>query len=284
MLKGTSMSINFEDEIRKIINEELSGLIDHINECFLCRCKNKKHNFLLGNFDDKVKANMVFVSCFESQIGNRIENICREIAKLRYGTKNVPQKISNVDTEFKLNAKKQYIQTNIDYKFVTGQIFEKLDPNNKYSSQKVKTLFDDITITRKGNCKLLVDLAFYDENNELNIFELKAGGMLDSSKAKSDLAKLLGLYITTDNPNTHVYFATIYNFNGEDNNWDGSPSRFFENDLLLIGKDFWNKILPNGVNFEKFVEIYNEIFEKLEINKKMQDLIDRIMEQVRHER
>jgi len=271
------MSINFEDKVRRIIKEELSGLIDHINECFSDRCKNKKHNFLLGNFDEKVKANMVFVSCFESQIGNRIENISREIAKLRYKDK-VPQKIPNIETEFNLNNNKQYILTDIDYKSVTGQIFEKLDSNNKYNSQKVKTLFEDIEIKHKENHKLLVDLAFYDENNELNIFELKAGGMLDSSKAKSDLAKLLGLYVATNNKNTHVYFATIYNFKGESNNWYGSPSRFFENDLLLIGKDFWNKILPSSVNFEKFVEIYNEIFEELKINQRMQTLIDNIME------
>lgn len=268
-----------KEKIKDIIETELNDLVKNLQDCFNEKCKNKQYNFLLGNFSNYNKANMVFVSCFESQIGNRIENICRKIVKLKYN--EVPQKIPNIDTSFKLNSKKQYILTDIDYKYVTGEIYKKVDSQNKLNVKKIKTLFNDFQLNNDvqlkcdKNIKLPVDLAFYDENNELNIFEIKAGGMLDSSKAKSDLAKLLGLYIATGNINTHVYFATIYNFNGEANHWNGSPARFFEKDLLLIGKDFWNKILPPGVSFKNFVQIYNKCFTELGIKKEMNKLINK---------
>lgn len=263
-----------KEQIEHIVKTELQDLIINLHRCFHKRCRHKQYNFLLGNFNNYDKANMVFVSCFESQIGNRIENICREIAKLRYGSNNVPQKIPNINTEFNLNTCKQYILSDIDYKVATTEVYRKLDPNNKYNAQKIKNLHKDIKIGHKDNINLPVDLAFYDENNVLNIFEIKAGGMLDSSKAKSDIAKLLGLYLATDNINTHVYFATIYNFNGEGCRWDGSPSRFLDEDVLLIGKNFWDKILPQGITFEDFVQIYNKCFSELKIDEEMNNLIE----------
>lgn len=263
-----------ENVIRNIIEDELSGLIKNLNKCFYKRYMGKEHNFLLSKFEDKIKANMVFVSCFESQIGNRMENICRRIVSLKY---NVPKTIPNAESDLKLQKNKQYILTNINQKDLHSQIDRILSPDNTMNKNNVKDLLKLKIKKNKNIEKLIVDLAYYDEKNILNIFEIKSGGMLDSSKAKGDLTKLLGLYVSANDINANVYFATIYNFNGEGNNWDGSPARFFEKDLLLIGKDFWNKILPNNVDFDKFKKIYDDVFEKLEISNKMSILVNDVI-------
>ena len=137
----------------------------------------------------------------------------------------------------------------------------------------VLNLEKENTVTKKD-----VDLAFYDENNKLNIIEIKAGGGLDSRKAPSDLAKLLSIYVAADDINAHVYFATIYNFNGEGNSWNGQPSRYFDNDLLLIGSAFWNKILPSQITYSDFVNLYTEALDEIALTQNMEDLINRYSE------
>lgn len=269
-----------KETIKSIIKEEFLALIENISSCMETNIENKKHNFLLHNFSEKTKAHMVFVSCFESQSGNRIEHIARKIAKLRYGEDNVPNVIksrADLNINFRINRNKQYILTHINYKKLIGTITQKIETSSeKLNSDSIKELLNlekENTVTKKD-----VDLAFYDENNKLNIIEIKAGGGLDSRKAPSDLAKLLSIYVAADDINAHVYFATIYNFNGEGNSWNGQPSRYFDNDLLLIGSAFWNKILPSQITYSDFVNLYTEALDEIALTQKMEDLINRYSE------
>jgi len=266
-----------ETIIKGIIKEEFLDLIKNISDCMEDNIKNKEHNFLLKNFSEATKANMVFVSCFESQSGNRIEHIARKIAKLRYGEQNVPNIIKSkneLPINFRPSPNKQYIVSHINYKSLIGTITETIEASDhKLNKNDIKELLElpcEQLITKKD-----VDLAFYDENNELNIFEIKAGGGLDSRKAPSDLAKLLSIYVAANDKDAHVYFATIYNFNGEGNVWTGQPSRYFDNSLLLIGSEFWNKILPSGISFYEFVDIYGKALDEIQLAQKMEDLISR---------
>lgn len=101
-----------------------------------------------------------------------------------------------------------------------------------------------------------VDLAFFD-GRDWNVLELKAGGGLDSSNAPSNVEKLLTNYIDMGIENCKAYFGTLYNKDGEGNTWKGAVKKHMAYpEMFLIGKIFWNKILPKGISFAEFEEIY----------------------------
>ena len=78
------------NEIKQIIFEEFSKLINQIEIDFMSNYEKKVNNFLLGQMDEHITANMVFVSSFESKSGFAIERCAQRIAVLRYGKENVP--------------------------------------------------------------------------------------------------------------------------------------------------------------------------------------------------
>lgn len=45
-------------------------------------------------------------------------------------------------------------------------------------------------------------------------------------------------------------------------------------EMFLIGKKFWEKILPEGVSFEEFVEIYKEALEEIDLNARVHAMIN----------
>ena len=65
---------NTEDQIKNIVYEEFSKLILNIEGDFKTNFVKKRYNFLLNQLDEKIIANMVFVSSFESKSGFAIES------------------------------------------------------------------------------------------------------------------------------------------------------------------------------------------------------------------
>lgn len=354
--------MEMKNKIKKIIKEEFNILIGKIKEDFKKNYNKKHHNFLLNSLDKNILSNIVFVSSFESKIGNAIQNIAREVAILRYGVRAVPNEIhakncklinfnnyksilnkhilklenyiSNFKTEKQplktyIEALEKYTNTlngqiivtdiNIEDSKLKGQVTAFMQSNIKtkgnpssLDQKKLKNFlkqnnFQTFSLQRPqmtasndnkiGNSKKEqreeikkseqflkglketvafkpVDLAFKDENNIWNIFEIKAGGDLDSSNAKGNIEKLLSIYIGLNDENTKPYFATIYNKNGEGKEWTGSVSKYLKYpDMFLIGSEFWKKILPNEINFECFIEIYSECMKEIKLNKKLKALI-----------
>ena len=118
-----------------------------------------------------------------------------------------------------------------------------------------------------------VDLAFFDGEN-WNILELKAGGDLDSSNAPSNVEKLLTIYAGLNVQNSKVFFGTLYNKNGEGNTWTGAVKKHMAfPEMFLIGKAFWNKILPQGIDYERFTELYKMALEDLDLNARINEMI-----------
>ena len=118
-----------------------------------------------------------------------------------------------------------------------------------------------------------VDLAFWD-GDELNIMEIKAGGNLDSSNAPSNAKKLLTIYTGLNYRKTKPYFATIYHKDGEGRTWSGSIKKYLQYPhMFLVGSAFWNKILPEGIDFNEFTKIYNEAINQINLNEKLNDMI-----------
>ena len=52
------------------------------------------------------------------------------------------------------------------------------------------------------------------------------------------------------------------------------PKHMAYPEMFLIGKDFWVKILPNGITFKDFEDIYKSALEKIDLNKHINEMIE----------
>ena len=284
------------DTIKRIVFEEFSKVVTNIEGDFKNNFVRKRYNFLLSQLDENMTANMVFVSSFESKSGFAIEACAKRIARLRFGDENVPTIVNphgiehNID-ESTING--QIIITNVDTddgnlrgeisafranNVASGSGRNRVESGVTQSSIKSNLLplaekYKSSTIHRKP-----VDLAFFD-GTDWNILELKAGGDLDSSNAPSNVEKLLTIYVGLNMPNAKAYFGTLYNKDGEGRTWTGAVKKHMSYpEMFLIGKNFWNKILPDGISYEMFEEIYKEALEDIDLNARIHSMIDNCTE------
>ena len=90
------------------------------------------------------------------------------------------------------------------------------------------------------------------------------------------MEKLLTIYAGLNVPNSKAYFATLYNKNGEGNTWTGAVKKHMAfPEMFLIGKKFWNIILPDGIMYERFTELYKMALEELDLNSRINEMIRR---------
>ena len=288
--------IDFRTIIKSIIKSELSFLIDRISLDFKINYKRKVSNWTLADFDSVLVAHMVFVSSFESKSGNMFQRIAREIAILKYGKENVPlvmQGLGITDSDFeeikkKYHGKEQAIFTRVDQsdcqRFIAN--FKEIhkargERNNRIKStlnqDKLKEINDEeFKMTKNITCKP-IDLMIYNPiDNKYYMMEIKSCGGLDSSNAPANVIKMLTEYAILGKDNVNLYFSTLYNFNGEGNPWTGQVKKYLSNEMLLIGKDFWEVVLPKEISFEELGKIYNEVTKELGVNEKINKLIKEV--------
>ncbi|MFR6141775.1 MAG: hypothetical protein ACLUJM_03430 [Finegoldia sp.] len=276
--------------VKDIVFAEFSRLVDTIEDDFVVNYNKKRYNFLLSQLDELVTATMVFVSSFESKSGNAIERVAERVARVRYGEENVPSIINPRGIEHDIQAEDvigQIIVTDIDLdhgtlkgeiaKFRASNVARGRGKNRKTSGVTQESIKELITLGKKYKIDEIkikpVDLAFYD-GESWNILELKAGGDLDSSNAPSNVEKLLSIYTGVNVENAKVYFAALYNKNGEGNTWTGAVKKHMAYpEMFLIGKKLWNKILPKGISYERFTELYKIALEEIDLNERIKSMI-----------
>ncbi|MBQ8940429.1 MAG: hypothetical protein IJ062_01240 [Firmicutes bacterium] len=277
--------------IRNIVIDEFSKLIKLIEADFQSNFKRKVNNFLLSQMDERITASMVFVSSFESKSGFAIETCAKRIARLKFGDENVPTIVNP-----------RNLQHNIDASTITGQVvvtdvdthngdlrgeIAAFRANNEARGMGKTRVESGVTMENVRNTLLPlskkyetdniytkpVDLAFFD-GKMWNIMELKAGGDLDSSNAPSNVEKLLTIYVDMGIENCNAYFATLYNKDGEGNAWKGAVKKHLHYpSMFLIGADFWNRILPNGIMFTDFTKLYREALDEIDLNSRINCMI-----------
>jgi hypothetical protein len=281
-----------EKEIKTIIVEEFSVLIDKIESDFISNYERKINNFLLSQMDQNITANMVFVSSFESKSGFVMEECAKRIARLRYGYDNVPNIVNPRNLKHSMDETsltEQIVVTDVDTDNgnLRGEIAAFRANNeakgrggNRVESQVHQKSIKEylLPLSQKYKTDYIytkpVDLAFFDGKN-WNIMELKAGGDLDSSNAPSNIEKLLTIYVDMGIENCHAYFSTIYNKDGEGNTWTGAVKKHLNYpSMFLIGSKFWEAILPNSISFAKFQDLYKEALEEINLNHKINEMIN----------
>lgn len=285
-----------KDVIKNIVTEEFSKLTDTIEKDFSSNYKRKVNNFLLSQMNEKITASMVFVSSFESKSGFAIETCAKRIARLRFGEENVPAIVNprNLKHDIDINSVNgQIVVTDVDThngdlrgaisgfranNVATGRGKNRVESGVTQDSIRENLLplaeqFRTNTIQTKP-----VDLAFFD-GEKWNVLELKAGGDLDSSNAPSNVEKLLTIYVDMGIDNCNAYFATLYNKDGEGNTWTGAVKKHMAfPEMFLIGKVFWEKILPENISFEEFEAIYKSALEDIDLNKRITKMIEKCIE------
>lgn len=277
--------------IKKIVVEEFSKLTNTIESDFKSNYRRKVNNFLLSQMDENITASMVFVSSFESKSGFAIETCAKRIARLKFGEENVPAIVNprNLEHHISTPVSGQIIITDVDThngnlrgkistfranNFASGRGKNRLESGVTQKSIKENLLPLATEFKTKAIYTKPVDLAFFDGEN-WNVLELKAGGDLDSSNAPSNVEKLLTIYVDMGIENCKAYFGTLYNKDGEGNTWKGAVKKHMAfPEMFLIGKTFWSKILPDGISFEDFEQIYKEALEEIDLNHRIKLMIE----------
>lgn len=274
-----------KDKIAEIIEKEYLIMLTSIKSDFKKNFCKKDHNFLLHGLKLDTKIALTFASSFESKLGNSMQKISLEIARLKYGEKNVPYIINIHEIKHNIREQqgKQVIVTDIDLsnKILNGNIDNVITKNEgnlkckppkncSLNFNELKNLLTKLPKT-KNIIKNDVDLAFYDGKN-WNLLEIKAGGDLDSSNARGNIRKLLKSYVALNSSNARVYFATYYHKSGS-GKWRGSMKKFLQYpEMFLIGSDFWERILPENISFDEFKKIYLKVMKKIKIANIIDDL------------
>lgn len=281
-----------ENTIKQIIVEEFSKLINLIEDDFSANYNRKVNNFLLSQMDERITASMVFVSSFESKSGFAIETCAKRIARLKFGEKNVPAIVNPRGLKYSISVPTsgQIVVTDVDTHNgdLRGQIAA-FRANNEASGKGKNRVDSGVTqasireklfpLAEKYRTTSIytkpVDLAFFD-GNRWNIMELKAGGDLDSSNDPSNVEKLLTIYVDMGIEDCNTYFATLYNKDGEGKTWTGAVKKHLHYpSMFLIGAAFWNKILPDGLTFGDFSEIYRSALMEIDLNKRINNMISK---------
>ena len=136
-----------------------------------------------------------------------------------------------------------------------------------------------------------VDLMFFNDSNEIFLFEIKAGGDLDSKNCEKNADEVNEDRDIFSFIKVNSYFATCYNNRGEGNGDteiinDGVQYRGnrpvggiftiytkrnksgeceWENmrGNILVGSVFWEMVLPNGMKYRDFKEMYERAFQEV---------------------
>ena len=279
------------EQIKNIVIDEFTRVTCLIEADFQTNFKRKVNNFLLSQMDEKITASMVFVSSFESKSGFAIEACAKRIARLKYGDENVSTIVNPRNLQYNIDISTitgQVVVTDVDTHNgdLRGEIAAFRANNEAHGTGKsrvesgvtMESIKDSLLpLAKKYKTDNIytkpVDLAFYD-GKMWNIMELKAGGDLDSSNAPSNVEKLLTIYVDMGIENCNVYFSTLYNKDGEGRVWKGAVKKHLNYpSMFLIGADFWNRILPDGIKFTDFTIIYREALEEIDLNGRINRMI-----------
>lgn len=295
LIRNDTQMTDTEMMIKEIVVEEFSLLMANIESDFKKNYIQKQYNFLISQMDSTLTANMVFVSSFESKSGNAMEACAKRIARLKFGVENVPPIVNPRGVPHDMDPSKvigQIIVTDIDV--ASGDLHGEIDrfranreavgrgKSRRQSTVTQSSIKELLAISEKyrtrGYHTKPVDLAFFD-NGEWNILELKAGGDLDTSNAPSNVDKLLTIYAGVHVENAKAYFVALYNKNGEGHTWKSTVKKHLAYpEMFLIGKQFWDKILPDGISFKRFTKIYKAALEEIDLNARMVEIINRTIE------
>jgi len=212
----------------------------------------KIHNIFISALGEEIQYYTSLVRSLDSSMGNMLEKMAINIAKLFYE-----------------------VNTSVDgilYPEQTAKIAELLEgyKNRKNSLKPMLSHYNDIKNITSIDTEVIKkthisDYYLYDKETDTHhIIELKIGGDLDNKKARSEKEAIFEQYAILSNTlgkdaKIKCYFATAYNRFGEDKEWKQTRVlQFFAKEELLIGKDFWNFICCSDRGYQIVIDEYKK--------------------------
>jgi hypothetical protein len=199
----------------------------------------KIHNVFISALGPEIQYYTALVRSLDSSLGNMLEGLAIEIAKLSFEVrKNVEGPLSVQQTRIIAELLEKYKRR------------EKKPEIQDYQSLREKSRERELLTKRHDSDYYLI----HKESGKHHLIELKIGGDLDNKKARSEKEAILEQFAILSNTLSEgttitIHFATAYNRFGENKPWKQERVRqFFAQEELLISKDFWNFIcqLSNG--------------------------------------
>jgi len=247
-----------EKEIRDIIDIEIEDFIEKFEDKHKKEVKNpkgvinmKKNNFLIAEASPEFLFYNGLSRSFDSRLGHALQNIGNRIAGLTYEVR------SNING-YILPDQYQCINSLL-HNYQTNNAKPEISHYNTFTCIKPKNI-------ESHKRSLVTDNYFYDKKNRKHyLIELKASGRIDIKKSKSEKMSLLEQYfllknsLEGTNETVEIFFGTGYNRFGEGNEWkQDTVLRFFAQDELLIGKDYWNFCCGSQQGFEIVFDQYKK--------------------------
>ena len=207
----------------------------------------KANNVFLEALDKDFLYYTALSRSFDSTLGKRIGALSQEVANLSFAVKR------NVKGPLRRSQNSKIVSLLEQYKSKSKQ------PSVADYECLRDTVDGKEEIVRRENAYYLFDA----ESNEHYLFKLVVGGDLDSKKAHVEKEALLRQFAILSNSllppvSIKTFFATAHNKHGEGKQWEQQRVlKYFAEDELLIGSNFWNFICKHHKGFEWVMEAYS---------------------------
>lgn len=276
----------FEDDLKGFIENQLSNMARNVSKNSDKNIEKRGNNpFVL--FEGVEEKYMAVGRSLDSQLGTRLQKIAFYIARYRFGFEKVPNVILFSDNEDKLTmtlvsypiewGMTQKVCWGNDLMATMSKTLQKKCENSTDDFFVSETSFTGINVDEMKRVFLSAfeeenrneiegksipyDLLFIDTNGGFHVYEIKAGGNLDTKNKignGNEVLRLEQLFSFISNCNSK--FATCYNNRGEGNAPEGSIFSILDDQHKVIGKEFWEEILPEDLTYERFIQLYATSF------------------------
>lgn len=220
-----------------------------------------------------------------SKMGNGFQLLARNLAKEKFGEEAVPDFIFQKEVKFDLDnlkpdPKDTLIFCNLDSNTINYEAnklihFAKTDPNGKIGTKKFrKELLKsrDVIHRSKSTNSHQVQVDLYINSPGIGFCETESGGELDSANSKAQPAKLIMAALASDNLDQNLHFCLAYANKGEGKPIKGGLKKLFLNshdtetgDSLLIGKEWWETLLPIHIKYNDFLDLFGKAMSKMNV-------------------
>jgi hypothetical protein len=219
-----------------------------------------------------------------AKLGNKFALIARDLCVNRFGSENVPQIIAKDSIKLNLSSSNFHHQDTLIYTDINrdellnessklirfaGQNGNQIGSKN-FRNQYEKSLTYLTSLNSVEPWTTQVDL--YVNDATLGFCELESGGELDSSNVTAQPAKLIRAGLALGHVDKKLFFCLAYANKGEGNPIKGGLPKYIsyaelseEQEGLLVGKKWWEKILPTSITFDNFLILFSKVAVKLNI-------------------
>lgn len=265
------MPNDVETQVREVIEGELRDLVS-----LWAGAAADEHNVFLLAISPALAGSSKLTRQLTSRLGGKLARISRGVARVTYGEKVVPLVVKKADVDHvppRHNSNDTFVWSDYDKALVVEQAlrlvtFAGLGIANRIGGSEFHAAYMNAIDQLEGAVRspdpwtVQVDLVVLDTS--VGLVELESGGNLDSSNAIGQSRKLIQAGLALGDRDLPLHFAVAYANRGAGKRIQGSLPRYFtdsgeEGDGLLVGRSWWERVLPEGVSYQSFVGLFREV-------------------------